>query len=256
MSTNQRSSRILGTAIAAVLIAAAVLLPSAAMAAPGDSESHAVALTIGASTPGTLTATPVESGSYLFVYSVNLTAGQTLAATYTVAPAVTHPDALAWAPFRTDVAWLGSAWLTPISRATYVLAPKTGTYYLGVFGQSTPGTFTVDTALVTRFEYTLSRITAPSRAKRNKSFKVSSTLIGQFDELNVPVSFVVTRKSGHVFKPYKTLKATLVSRSDASHALFSKSLSLPKGTYRVRARFLDAAHSTPLDNVPRTVTVK
>ncbi|MDR3685496.1 MAG: hypothetical protein P4L93_00830 [Coriobacteriia bacterium] len=255
MSSSQRSSRVVGIAIVAISIVAAVILPPAALAASGDSESHAVPLTIGTSTPGTLTQAPSSSADYLFVYSVNLTAGQTIAATYTVSPAITDPDVLAWASFRTDVAWLGSAWISPTSRVTHLLAPKSGTYYLGVFGRSTPGTFTIDTSLAPPIEYTLSKMVAPSRAKKTRSFKVSSTLIGQFDEFNVPVSFLVMRKSGRLFKPYRTVKATLASRTDGRHTLFSARLKLPKGTYQVRARFLDAAHSVPLKNLPRTVTV-
>jgi hypothetical protein len=256
MRTTQPSSYVRTTAIVAALIAAAILLPATAFAAPGDSEGSAVALTAGTTATGTLVPAPAAPGNYLFVYSLNLTAGQTVAATYTVSPTVTSPDILAWAAFRSDVAWLGSAWISPVSRVTYLLAPKTGTYYLGAFGQSTPGTFTVDAAVVPRFEYTLSKITAPSSAKKTRSFKVSTTLIGQFDQLNVPVSFLLTRKSGRSFKPYRTVKATLTRRSDGQHTVFSASLKLPKGTYQVRARFLDAAHSTPLKNLPRTVTVK
>lgn len=241
----------------AVLLAVALIAPAFAVAAPGDGESSAVALTVGASTPGTLTPVAGSTSNYHFVYSVALTAGQTLVATYTVSPEVANPDLLAWAAFRTDIAWVGSSWVSPTVRVARFLAPKTGAYYLTAFGQSSPGTFTIDSALAPAVNYALSKLTAPSKAKKRKAFVISSTLAGAFDELNIPVNFVITRpNSAGKYKTFKTVGASLASRPDKRHTVFTASLRLAAGTYQVHAEFKDAAHPRPLKNAARKIVVK
>lgn len=255
MSHRARRSCLLGTAVIGALLLAALLAPASAIAVPGDSESNAVTLTVGALTSGALTTAPASSADYLFVYSLQLTAGQTIVATYTPSPAVTNPDMLAWASFGTDIDWLRSAWIAPGIRVTHLLAPRTGKYFLSVFGRSAPGTFTVESAITAPVDYSLGPLAAPSTAHRNKSFAVGVRLLGQFDELNTPIRFVVMRKSGRIYTAYRTLKPATSYSVSSQSVPFSTSVKLPAGTFLIRARFLDAAHPVPLYNAWKRVVV-
>ena len=259
MTPFARCSRVFGLAAVVALFVAA-MVPTTALAAPGDSESNAVALTLGASTAGTLAASPADPADYLFVYSVALQAGQTVVATCTPSPEIANPDMLAWASFMTDIAGIRSHGIPPAPRVAYLLAPKTGTYYLSIFGQSTPGTFTLDAALTQPISYSLSGmgvhfIRRDSRSRRTY-VTVSTTLVGLFDEFNVPVSFVVMRKLNGSWRTYHTYKGMLSSQPDSTHTSFAAGVNMLKGTYRVRARFTDAAHLTPRYNAWKTIVAK
>jgi hypothetical protein len=239
-------------AVAATMLCAAMLLPRVALA-----ESTVTPLVVGESTPGTLTLTAGDN-TYRAEYSVYLRAGQTLAATYTPSASITEAAITMWAPFATEIGTLGrhsEAPNSPISM--FLLAPRTATYRLKVLGRSTPGTYTIDTAIVPALAYSLSPMGAPTHAMRNTWFKVTATLFGTPDQLAVPVRFVVQRKSGRWWRTYRIVKP-LFGRADIDRAgpvSYRASLKLPKGTYRVRAVFSDAGHSAPQRNAWRTITV-
>ena len=257
MTTYSRRSTLIGAAILAVLFAVAVLMPSMAFASPGDSEGHAVPMSIGTTVTGTLVPLAGHPTKYVFENSVHLTVGQTIVATYTCAPAVTSPDMGLWGQFPTDIDWLGGDDFSPTVHVSWLLAPRTGPYIIAV-GGSAAGTFTVETTVTAARTFSLSKLSAPTSAKKQKAFKVSVTLIGEFDQLNIPVRFVVEHKVRGKFKAFSTVKPKLANGGDAQHVPFYQNFKLSRGTYRIRARFVDAAHSTPIYNLGswKTITVK
>jgi hypothetical protein len=139
----------------------------------------------------------------------------------------------------------------------YLLAPRTATYDLRVAGQSVAGTYTIGTAIVPAFDYSLSPMDAPKYAVRNHWFKLTATLKGTFDQLASPVTIVVQRKVGRWWRAYRTMKPIFNIR-DADYAgavPMRANLRLPKGTFRTRAVFSDAAHPKAQYNAWRTVTI-
>ena len=236
------------------LFALVLAVPVAALATPGDGFDTAVPLTVGAITAGTLLSTPDAPAPYSLVYSIHLTRGQTILVAYTTSTVITKPEIHDYPSFLADF-WLGSDTISPTVQKSWVLAPKTATYYLVMLGHSTPGTFTIDAENVPAISYSLSKLTAPAKAKKKTAFKVRSTLIGEFDEFNIPVTFIVERKKNGKFKPFNKIKGT-PSDGDTSHVPFFAKLSLPRGTFRVHAQFTDAAHPKPLNAKTKTITVR
>jgi hypothetical protein len=229
-------------------------IPAMAFAAvPGDDPSTAVSLALPASTSGNLVDSP-GYGDAMFWYTVHLTAGQTLAATITAAPGV-------------DNAWLGSFPVTahggmvssdPISNSVekiFVMAPWTGDYFLFAEADNL-GMYWIDASIVGPLAYSMSPVTAPKTAKKNKAFNVGVVLTPDYDGLSSPIKFVVERRSGSKWKPYKTVTGGLAAGGSATRTPMKASLKLPKGTFRVRARFADAAHPAAKYTGWKTVTVK
>ena len=98
---------------------------------------------------------------------------------------------------------------------------------------------------------------APKYAVRNHWFKLAATLNGTFDQLAGPVTIVVQRKVGRWWRAYRTMKPIFNIR-DADYAAavpMRVNLRLPKGTFRTRAVFSDAAHRKAQYNAWRTVTI-
>jgi hypothetical protein len=256
MSVSAWSSRALGVGVAAVLLSVALLMPVSALAAPGDSPSNAVTLTIGASVPGTLTPSAQYIGlPYIFMYHFDLTAGQTIVATCTWSPAITRPLFTIMDGPQGSGGQPNYRFVAPNSAVMYVLAPRTGTYYLLTASRSAPGTFSVDTALAPTFHYSLSKLSAPKMAKRRKSFTISTTLTGKYVQLTPPLWFIVERRSGAKWRSYGAATPTWGAGSGDSATLFTR-LKLPKGVFRIRARFRDAAHLQPIYNGWKTVTIR
>lgn len=240
----------------AVAFAVAVLVPAMAFADTGDSPSNADTLTVGVSTPGTLIVGDGSPTTYAYVYKVDLTAGQTIVATYTTSPSITSADLRLYASFPSYFDWLGANTVSSTVHVAWLQANKTGTYYLAALGEGSPGTFTLDTAFAPAVKYSLSSLTAPKTVKRNKTFKVKTTLIGEFDQFDLPVKFMIERKVGKKFKTFGSASAHWTGGGDGQHLpLFANIKLTKKGTYRIRARFSDAAHATKY-NAWRTVTVK
>ena len=94
----------------------------------------------------------------------------------------------------------------------------------------------------------------PSAAKRNKPFTVSADLVPAYSWPTAPVTFYVQRKSGRTYKPYRSKVALMGAGSTSTRC--SASFALPKGTFRIRAKFLDAAHRKGVTNKFKAVQVK
>jgi hypothetical protein len=204
-----------------------------------------IPLNVGSSAEVTLTALPHNSiASCYCTYDVHLLAGQTVAATCTLAPSVAAARLVAIWPNYPEVTAIPSAPASSSLCAVRFQAPEVGEYELAVLGESAPGTFTIETALVPSSTYLLSSITVPKTVRAGRFFKVSTTLQSDnvFDEFSVPVRFVVQRKSGRWWRSYLTVVADAKPDFSSRRLAVWSSIRLPKGAYRIRARFSDAAH--------------
>jgi hypothetical protein len=68
--------------------------------------------------------------------------------------------------------------------------------------------------------------------------------------------FYLQRKSGGKWRTYGASKAGKLVAGSASYSTFYASYKLPRGTYRVRAGFRDAAHPTTKYNRYKSVRVR
>ena len=241
--------------VVVVCLVVLVLSASTALALPGDDTDNPVPLTIGVSTPGTLTPQAGLATNHVFVYSVALTAGQTLVATCSAGPTVSPLDLSFWAAsFQADYG-LGARAATSTC-SLRMLAPRSGSYLLVVQGGSSTGTFTVDTAYISAGDYSLSKLSAPKKASRKRAFKVGVTLYGYFDQLDSPIRFKMQRKVHGKWKAYGSAKAMPTGGGGFMNVHLTSSIKLHKGLFRIRARFTDAAHPQAIYDAWKTVSVK
>jgi hypothetical protein len=98
----------------------------------------------------------------------------------------------------------------------------------------------------------------PSSARHGRYFSVSAKTFPAYNSLRSPIKFVVERKSGKRWKAYGTAAGKFTSEflSGTSSKSTARLKLAKKGTYRVRARFADAAHPVAKYSTWRTVKVK
>jgi len=240
-------------AVAIGLVVAAILLPSPALAVGPT----VLPLTIGVSTPGTLTPVDSIAGGGFAPYTVHLTAGQTIVATCTSLPA-TAPIGIV--VYRLDAKghlfWVGSRTVAVGQAVVYALAPVTGSYHLQVSRRSIAGTFTIDSATVPALDHSLSSLSVPSVVRKNRWFKASVVLDGVYDELNLPVTFLVQRKVGRWWKTYRSVQPAYTMKVLAPHSPFRVNLRLPRGLFRARVRFAEAANRAPTYDSWKAIVVR
>jgi hypothetical protein len=254
MGCSHWQTRVPGLVVVVCLVVLVFSEPTA-LALPGDDWGNSVPLTVGVSTPGTLTPQADLATNHVFVYSVALTAGQTLVATCSAAPTVSPLDVSFWASgFHADYG-LGARAATSTC-SLRVLAPRSGSYLLVVEGGSSTGTFTIDTAYVSAGDYSLSKLSVPKKASRKRAFQASVTLNGYFDQLDSPVRFKIQRKVHRKWKAYGSAKAVPTGGGDLTRVRYASKVKLHKGVFRIRARFTDAAHPQAIYDAWKTVSVK
>jgi len=257
--TTRISLFFLALAVAALAVGA---FATAAYAVPGDSIANAVSLNsyIGSSlyTGSTITTKLVPdyypgggiTGKYYF--AVQLKAGNTLRVNIWPKTAVNLKGLML--PFTTGYRIIESKPAsTALSQLTF-MAPVSGRYNV-YLGASSAGTFTVGPMLINPVYYTVKPMTAPTYAKPYTWFSVACALTPAYDGPTSPIKFVVQRKVSGVWKYYAT-KNSVVSAAKPTYTTFRVSLKLPKGTFRVKAAFKDAAHPTTKYNAYKTIYVK
>ena len=229
------------------VLACGVLAPAAALATWVD-------LTPPCSFAGTLTvpagATPAQGCFYGF--DMHMRAGQTVVATLTTSPDV-H-DVL----FETGLD--GGDYNLLSNEATpgvWVLQfSALSSNPLGILlYSSTPGTFTLDVGNVQAPDFRVGSMHAPKRARRNKGFVVWTTL-SDYNALGVPISFKVERRVKGRLRYYRTFYAYDFIRDTRPWFGYGSYLHLPRGIFRVRARFSDPAHRVPQYSGWKTITVR
>ena len=250
---------VLAVILAALVVAAVV--PAIAYAVDGD-YVNPVVLTVPSTVSGTLNLVPAsgEDEAYgMYAYSVHLTKGQTLAATLSVDPSVTYPYLDACSD---NVKITTDQYSDPVPgsylQRLRLLAPATGTYYVVAYADNA-GPYSIDAAIVPAVYYKLSSMTVPKAGtpRKNKAFTVSASVAPDYDGLTSPMTFYVQRYLNKKWRTYGAAHAgVLAPGGTVSKTPFKTSLKLPAGTFRVRARFMDAGHPSAKYTAWKTVKVK
>lgn len=249
---------IVGLGALGLLVVGAMLLPTMAFAAVGDSQDTALALPAlpwATSLAGTLQSVidPYDGKTYHeFWYTIPLAAGQTVSVTATSDPSVSSPGLEMW-PVSFDTPYYVEATYPSDSVSTLtMMAPRAGDYFISAYGGDTDTTFTLSAQSIPAVNFSLWGFSAPKTAKRSKAFAVSVKMSPKYNGLFPPVKIYVQHKVGKKWKAYKTYTGL----SNANGTAFSAKPKLAKGVYRSRAAFWDAAHPHAKYTAWKTVTVK
>ena len=230
-------------AVALALAFALVLAaPGVAWATQGSSPATPTPLVVPSHANGRLFAVPDE-GDCEYWYEVHLSAGQTLSTTVTALPATKVWAFMLSADQDDEYAPILSDTVTTHIEHLSFEAEHTGDYFLSLSGSKT-GTFTVDAAIGARRTFSLSAFTVPVSATHGKSFGVSVKIAPGYNSPSSPLRFYLEKKSGGVFKPVTWTGAFMTWASTGTSSKGSAKFSRGKGTYRIRARFKDAAHAS------------
>ena len=227
---------------AAPLFAAATITPASVLPPQGSTSATPTPLAVPAHASGKLFSEPGQ-GDCEYWYQAHLTQGQTLSTTLTAAPSTK-----AWAyMFSADqddeyAPILSDTVTTRVEHLSFE-AEHTGDYFLSLSGSKT-GSFTVDAAIGARRTFALSALAVPVSATHGKSFGVSVKIAPGYNSPSSPLRFYLEKKSGGVFRPVTWTGAFMTWASTGTSSKGSAKFTRGKGTYRVRARFKDAAHPT------------
>lgn len=228
--------RVLFTWVVAALLAA-FAAPSLASAVPGDSWDDPFPVAATFSTPVTISSVP-----FWMWYSISASAGQTVR----VQAAMPGTDAwIAMGTFDDPSYTIEGSYVGPSLLSLTFMAPHNQAYLLAVSSDST-GPCTVSGMLVAPQPFALKSMSAPGSVKHGKSCTVSVKTYPAYNSLSSPIKFVVQRKSGKKWKAYGSApgKFTAQFLSGGSSKSTASLKFAKRGTYRVRARFMDAAHPT------------
>jgi hypothetical protein len=77
-----------------------------------------------------------------------------------------------------------------------------------------------------------------------------------YDGLLVPIRFVVEKRVRGKWTALSSAGASWAGNDESDQTRFRARIRVSKGTYRIRARFADAAHPAPSYSRYRTVVVK
>jgi hypothetical protein len=242
------------TGILGVALAALLALPSLALATEGDS-SHPK--TIGSipwsqDVTGTLLLTTYKSTSWgEFNYLVPLVKGKTYAFTSTTL--LDDSDSYMMSITSSLPGWVDSKAVGSGVQALTFMAPKTMYYWLTVEAYSVDETFTLSAAEVGKTAYKVSGLSVPSSKKKNTAFTVSASLSSPYNSLGSPITFQIERRVGKKFKPYSSVTGKF---ANAASVKSTASIKIKKkGTFRIRVKLADAAHSASYTKY-KTIKIK
>jgi hypothetical protein len=204
---------------------------------------------------GTLTLSPPPpfsnvASSASAGFTIPLHAGETFTATLTTGPGV---DCTHFGVTTHFCDW----WIVDASRSGSVrvlrFAGETSQTALLDVSASSAGTFTLDVGQSAPLQVGIGPMRGPSRAKRKRAFWVD-TKLSDYNGFITPVRFMIDRKVHGRWRGYSSILGNGDSPGESWH--YYAKLRLPRGTFRVRARFRDAAHPTALYNRWKTITVR
>jgi hypothetical protein len=237
----------------AVMLALGVALAggSVALGVEGATPGEASWLPLGSSVTTSLVDPGNTTGEHYF--KVQLAAGNTLRADFTNSLETSNLKAVVL-PYARGYSFIEADRLSgSFTRLTF-MAPVSGIYTIDV-SASMAGTFTVTSANIAAVRYGFSGFSAPSKPRRNTTFGLTVKLGPDYDGPTSPVKFAVQRKVGKKWKSYRSV-ATRFSGGTTAYTRFSGSSKLPKGTFRVRASFSDAAHRKAIYTGWKTIKVR
>jgi hypothetical protein len=244
-----------GTIALVAAFAVACLMPLAASAAPGGIGEPATLTVPCVGATGTLL-WDAYYGDYSYYYCASLKAGQTVSVTSTIDPTV-GAGVAAWSMSDLQPYAVFSNYVSDSVANLKFMAPSAGVYWVNVIGVwDGAADFSLDATTVPAVRFTLGAMSAPKYPKHTAYFTASMKLYKGYNSTKSPIRLYVQRKvSGH-WKAYTSKAAGLKTTPSNSYSTASAKFKLPKGTFRIRARFLDAAHKTAKYNSYKTVYVK
>lgn len=248
--------RTLALGVLGVVVALALALPAVACATPGDFDNPVAvpALPWSQDQTGTLNLTTDDGESWgEFDYLIPLTKGKTYTFTYTT-PANDNYAAVMSPTFSPAGMIFSDSVGFGVERITF-MAPASMSYLLSVAADQVE-TFTVSGATVPSVACNLSSFSVPSSKKKAKSFPVSVAVSPRYNSLGSPITFEIQRKVGKRWKKYSTAKSSIGGLAP-SYSKFSASIKIKaKGSFRIRAKFADAAHVAAKYTKYKTIKIK
>ena len=241
----------------AIVSAVALVVPSSARTAPGDSweSQNASDGPIAISAPFSVTATssPVHTQTF---YSLTASRGQTVE----IRAHVPSQNANVMIGTFTDSNVVESSPITGdpsfTQRVTF-MAWRSGTYLM-VVSCDDSGTCGVEGIVTAAQSFSLASMGAPTSVRHKTKFTVSAASYPAYNSVGCPIQFAVEHKVGKRWKTYGKTNANFVGEFlSGRYSKATASIKISKaGTYRVRAKLTDAAHSKAVYSTWKTVKIK
>jgi hypothetical protein len=201
------------------------------------------------------TGTLVSSGSIAGVsYNINLTRGQTIVATLTTDPAVKEPVFVFGPASMSAESAVTSREISATVNRLNVMASVSGTYNLVILAD-TGGDYSLEMATTTPVPFGLASFWVPSAMAKNRRFAVSVSTWPTYNGFTSPIRFQIDRRSHGVWRAFSSIASDGIDVG-TTHTRFTGRMRLKAGTYRIRARFSDAAHARAQYTAFRTVRVR
>ena len=244
--------KVIGTAL---VFAIAVAVPAVAWAAgQGSSPATPTPMALPAHMSGKLVTVPgADDDEYWYV--VHLSVGQTLSATLTASSITKMWGFMLSADQDDEYAPILSDTVSSHVENLSFEAAHTGDYFLSLSG-SKPGTFTVNAALAPARKFTMSSLSVPTSAKPNTVVSVSVKITPGYNSPTSPLRFYLDKKTKSGWSSSSRATAYMKWAPTGTSSKGSARFPVTKGTYRVRARFKDAAHPTAKYTRWKSIVVK
>ena len=201
---------------------------------------------------GTLTLVPGYAAWCADGFDVHMHAGQTMVATISTSPSVTDVHLYSGLDGG-DYSLEASQDSTSVQTIEFA-SWGTGTFTL-LLDTSAPGTYTIDVAAVPAPAFHLGTMHAPKSVSRKTPFIVWTTL-SDYDALGIPVRFMFDRRVRGRWRPFSSCGAIDIISDTPPWWHYAGYPRLPRGTFRVRARFRDPAHPVAQYGRWKTITVR
>jgi hypothetical protein len=239
----------------ALTVATALVLPALSVAETGgfDTPVQLSGLPWSQDATGSLVTTSVAGKTYyVYNYRVPVSKGKTVSFTSTT---LTDGSFMALeAPYRAQAMIISDPVSPGVEKLTF-MAPKWGNYYLTIYGSKVE-TFTISGAEIATQKYKMTSLVVPGSKKKGKAFTVSVKVWPGYNSVFSPIKFEVQRKVGKKMKSYSTVNSDGVG-DDSRYTKFAAKVKIKKkGTFRIRAKFSDAAHAKATYTGWKTIKIK
>jgi hypothetical protein len=145
-------------------------------------------------------------------------------------------------------------------RAHFVASCDTTSYGFSASG-SIGTTYTIEIGLPTRTatRFSVAGVGLHGGVASRAPFRVTTRVWPGYDGfhgLGGPVRFVIERRRHGVWRPFSSADGNMLARWNSASTPVVGHLKLPAGTYRIRARLIDATHRRGIYGPPRVVVVR
>jgi hypothetical protein len=247
---------VLALAVSTLMLAAVLAVPSVGCATPGDLEEPVELPSLPWAAPYPATLLSAGPGSSLGWYfgTIGLTKGQTVSATMTVGSDVGY-STLAVVQVSGATRGVSSGGSTNSVQRLTAMASKSGAYQFIILGQNV-GDFSLEVATTTPVPFRLSGFGVPKSKKRRAKFTISVRTNPRYNGFASPVRFQIERRKSGTWRPFTSAGSSL-AEDGSSYSKFVARVKLSKkGTYRIRAKFSDAAHAKSGFSTWKSIKIK